>query len=1185
MTFGITRSNGRSRSGPSNFARALLLLVGLFFLPAPIYAQGNAGRILGTVTDSSGGAIANASVTVVDINRGISRKLISDDAGEYTAPSLLPGAYTVRADAKGFKTTEHSGLTLEVNQDLRVDLALQAGDQTETVIVTAEIPVVDTTSAVLGGSFSNQAINDLPLNGRNYQNLLTLRPGVMIYPGGGAWSQSANDIRPEANNYIVDGLTNDEPFSALSVINAPGLVGDAVTVIPIDAIQEFTAIEAPKAEYGWKPGATVSVGLKSGTNSLHGTAYAFGRSDAFDALNYFDPMTQPLTFQQFGATGGGPIVKDKLFFFLGYEGQRYTITTVQPSNVPSSVPGAGTAVSIPDAEADLALHGIGSGQLSALSLHLLSLFPANTSTTSSQVILPFPNTNSSDSSLAKIDYHINEHNNLSGTFFYGRDAEIAEDQAYLSSQWLSHMTQKPITGGGSWTWTPNSTLVNEARIGYVYDNKLINAGDGNVPASSYGIFTGVTDPQRGGLPQINISGFTPLGGGVNWPKFQGPDSVYQFVDNVSLLRGKHAFKFGGEMRYARVHGGSLRGNKGQVIFNHGSGGNAFPGSTPLEDYLAGAPQLGRISFGPALRNERQWSYAGFFQDDWRITPSLTLNLGLRYEYVTPLRETDNLLGNFDPALGGLVQVGQQISSPYKPDRNNFAPRFGLAWDIFGKGTTVLRAGVGVVYDNISMETLVVQENTQNATAIGLATIPTGANIVVNGVSTPGTGKITVSSPTYFGGPLPSTSQLTTGWQNNGPNVPLFPVIPPSCGDAVGNDPPPCNILGMDRNFRTPYVTTWTVGVEHAFTSDLSLDVAYVGNHASGLIGIRDLNQPILNGTPIPSPGPYTAQFPYLGAINFMSNLYGSNYNGLQVTLTQRVAHGLSFTAGYTYSHGLDDSSTNQNQFLPQDSTHPEREYASSDYDMRHRFTFAVTYALPGREFPLQLLKGWGVNAVVTVQSPQPWTVNDTGNNISGTNENTDRWDFFGHPSDFQSGNHSIPYCVSAASGGCTETTPAGFITLPDAQTAAFFNACSAAAAAVDGGSTTGPTTASLDSFGCYAQGKSVMIPPAAGTFGTMGRNLFRDSGFRGFDFSLTKKWTLGERLTAQFRVEAFNLLNHPTFANPYGGTSGYGPGNFDDPSQTANFGCGCATPDVAGGNPVVGSGSNRAIQLGLKFIF
>jgi hypothetical protein len=1186
--------------------QVLSAVLGLLLPCLPAFSQGNAGRILGSISDQSGGSVAGAAVTIKDVERGIIRSLIADDAGQYSAPNLLPGKYTVRVEANGFKSVEHSDLLLEVGQDLRVDLTLQPGEQTERVVVSAEIPALDTTNATVGGTFTNQTINDLPLNGRNYQNLLTLRPGVMIYPGGGGWSQSANDIRPEDNTFIVDGLTDDEPFSAATVIGAPGLVGDAVTVIPIDAIQEFTTVQNPKAEYGWKPGAVVNVGLKSGTNNIHGTAYAFGRSDAFDALNYFVPQTQPLKFEQFGATGGGPIVKDKLFYFMAYEGQRYTITTVLASFAPSTVTGAGPGISIPDAKAELALNGIGTAQLSRLSLNLLNLFPPNTSTSSSSVVLPFDNVNSSDSSLVKIDYHINDHHTLNGTFYYGRDDEVAEDQAYLKAQWLSTQTQKPITGGGNWTWTPNSRWVNEARFGYVYDNKTNNAVDHNVPATTYGINTGVTDPQRLGMPQVNISGFTSLGGGSNWPKFQGPDGVYQGIDNVFYLRGKHAFKFGGDIRYASVNEGSFRGDKGQIMFNGSNGGNAFPGSTSLEDFLAGAPALGKVSFGPPLRHETQWSYAGFIQDDWRVIPNLTLNLGLRYEYVSPMKEDHNLLGNFDLALGGLVQVGKQISSPYNGDHNNFAPRFGLAWDISGRGRTVVRAGAGIIYDTLSMEALLVQENTQNATAIGLATIPTGATIVTcpastcgkTGVvvSTPGTGTINVSSVSFPGPPLPSNSQITTGWQNNSPTVPLFPQTPPTCGDGVTPpktkanpnpvpNPPQCNVLGIDRNFRTPYLTTWTLGIQHALTHSLSLDVAYVGNHASKLMGIRDLNQAVLVPSAPPGPGPLSAQFPYLGAINFMSNLYRANYNSLQVTATQRVSRGLSFTAGYTYSHGLDDSSTNQNQFLPQDSTHPQREYASSDYDMRHRFTFSLTYAIPGREFPGQLLKGWQLNSIVTLQSGQPWTVNDTGNNISGTNEMTDRWDFIGNPSDFQSTNHSIPFCTAPGAGGCTETAPSGTVTFSAAQSTAFFNACSAAAASIDGGAPNGPTTQSLQAFGCYAQGHSVMIPPAAGTFGTMGRNLFRDSGFRNWDLSVTKDWKFRERLTAQFRAELFNVLNHPNFANPYGGTSGYGPGAFDDPSQTAQLGCGCATPDVAGGNPVVGSGSNRAIQLGLKLIF
>src|SRR5579863_301681 len=611
--------------------RALAAVAGLLLLSLQMFAQGNAGRISGGVTDQTGGTIAGATVNVTDVQRGITRTLTTDEAGQYFAPNLLPGVYKIRAEAKGFKSLERVNIGLEVGGDLRIDLALSAGQVTEVIEVTSQIPLVDTTSATLGGTISNQTINEIPLNGRDYQKLLTLRPGVMIYPGGGGWDQSANGGRPESNSYVVDGMTDDEPFSALSIINAPGLVGDAVTVIPIDAIQEFNTQINAKAEYGWKPGAIISVGLKSGTNQIHGTAYAFGRSDSFDARNYFNPEPQPKTpldFKQFGATGGGAIIKDKLFYFVGYEGQRYTVGNSFVVSAPTTASVGDPSFSIPDAKADLAAHGITT--LSTQSLGLLPLYPANAGQSAS-VTIGFPNVNSSDSVLGKIDYHINERNTLNGMVFWGRDFETAQDQAFLQPQWLSTQSQKPITGGGNWTWIPNSQWVNEARFGYLYDNKANLAVDHNVPATAYGLNTGVTDPLRFGMPQINVAPFNSLGGGVNWPKFQGPDAVYQGSDYVSYLRGKHALKFGGELRYNSVHESSYRGSKGQIFFNGGVAfSTATATSTPFEDFLAGDPTFGKISYGNPQRHETQWLYAAFFQDDWRVTPNLTLNLGLRY---------------------------------------------------------------------------------------------------------------------------------------------------------------------------------------------------------------------------------------------------------------------------------------------------------------------------------------------------------------------------------------------------------------------------------------------------------------------------------------------------------------------------------------------------------------------------
>src|SRR6202163_4751459 len=316
----------------------------MFLASMPVFAQGNAGRILGAISDQSGGAVVGSTVTISDVQRGTSRTLTADETGAYNAPNLLPGTYTVRADFKGFKSTERRNIELEVGQEIRVDLSLQPGEQTQVVTVSEALPLMETTNAELGGTLGNQVINDLPLNGRIFSNLLQLRPGVTIYPGGSAMTQSTNGLRAHDNVYLVDGINNSQVFNGQSVMNNVMAAGDAGTILSIDAIQEFKTQQNPRAEYGWKPGAIVNVGIKSGTNAFHGTAYAYGRTDAWDARNYFNPAPQeksPLSLQQYGATVGGPIRKDRLFYFLNYEAQQYTLGAVTPIQSPITVAGVG----------------------------------------------------------------------------------------------------------------------------------------------------------------------------------------------------------------------------------------------------------------------------------------------------------------------------------------------------------------------------------------------------------------------------------------------------------------------------------------------------------------------------------------------------------------------------------------------------------------------------------------------------------------------------------------------------------------------------------------------------------------------------------------------------------------------------------------------------------------------------
>ena len=1130
------------------------------------YPQGNTGRILGVVTDQSGGNVANATVTITDVARGVSQTLTTDSDGAYVATNLLPGTYSVRVEYKGFKTFERKNILLEVGKDVRVDAVLQTGSTTETITITEDVPMVDTTSTTLGGTISNEIINDLPLNGRNYQNLLTLRPGTMIYPGGGPWTQSTNGIRPEDTSFIVDGITNDEAFMGLSVTNAAAVVGDAATLIPIDAIQEFNTQVNPKAEFGWKPGAITSVGLKSGTNQIHGTAYGFGRKDSFDARNYFNPAKDPntgtplpktpLALEQYGGSAGGHIIQDKLFFFGAYEGQMYTVGNSLAESVPTTASVGNPAISIPDATAAIG----GSANVNALSAYLLKFFPAN-STQGKGFTATYPNENTSKNALGKIDYHISEHNSLSGSYFFGNDTIVGMDSPNeVLAQFRTKVHSRAQDVSGTWAWTPSSTWANEFRGGITHYSLLIVPDDTSFP---YTINTGITNPLLSGIPDVNIGGFTTLGGYKNFPKIIGPDKVYDFVDQVSYLRGKHAFKFGGEIRDDSVHQGTFRGGRGLVNFAN------------LEAFLQGTPSFANFLAGNPIRNIKQWLYAGFVQDDWRITPRVTLNLGLRYEYQGVPNEANNLLGNWEPSAG-FEQVGKNIPSIYKGDHKDFGPRLGVAWDVTGRGTTVIRAGGGILYSLLPMSTFLSEQGTQDGIALGLGTIPTGAALFYGSqcaTGCPGMGTITSTGVKIPG------SQLT--WTSTTQATPIYPASVTNlveCGVGGPGNPSPCNITAFDRNYTPPYVENWTLGIQHAFSSKLSLDTSYVGNHGVRLVGIRDLNQT----------GNYSTQYPYLGFINFVSNIYGSTYNGLQTTLTARNYHGLDFVLGYTYSHALDYMSSNWNEFLPQDSFNTAAEHASSDFDIRHRFTLSVTYTLPEKKTRSQLLEGWQINSIITLQSGQPWGVNDQTNNFAGFSDNTDRWDIHGNPANFKAGGpNSLILCTGPGDGGCSYTTAGNLVTVPllAPQSTPLWNDCLGNAS--PGELTSLNAAIAAGTGGCYvsANGKSFLIPNATGKFGTMGRNIFRDTGFRNADLSITKSFRFGERLRAQFRAEAFNVFNHPNFANPYGGTSNYGQAAFADPSVVGTFGCGCATPDNAAFNPVLGSGSNRAIQLGLKFIF
>ncbi len=863
MTF---RSTALSAGHETTLAtRIVLLALALSLLSLPLLAQSTAGRVLGSVTDQSGASVAGATVVVTDTQRGTSRTLVTDASGDYVAPDLIPGTYKIHVSAKGFKSTERPNVTIEVASDVRADFTLQPGNVSEIVTVSGEIPLLNTTSSTLGGTLSNKEINDLPLSGRNYENLLQLRPGVMRYPGGGFSTTSANGLRAEDNAYFIEGLFNSEPYSGQAIINGSGIAGDSATILPIDSIQEFNVQQNSPAEYGWKPGAVVNVGLKSGTNHIHGTAFGFGRDGVMDARNYFNADPAPKltrTLEQFGASLGGAIIKDKAFFFGAYEGQRYNVGNsyggvTSPSMMHMAVPLTGPTCSfgfagdcqnsIPDAIADLQMPAAQAAGVIVSPASLLisgctatgtctgSGFPTNeqtdigTSLTAIQAISitnGFNNVVHVNNFVGKGDYKLNDRSSISGTYFFGNNSGNVEDFPELQQRWLSTIHTRAQVVGGSWIWTPTARLVNEARVGYnrLYQPTLPD--DLNTPASAYGLDTGVTGSETGGLPRIGFGGyFFPGLGGFKWPKFQGPDSITQFVDHISYTAGKHALKFGGELHYNKVTNASYGNARGSITFLGGVVNGLSPapnGSFPLEDFFGGAPFKSSVEVGNPTLHLHNWAYGLFVQDDFRATRNLTINFGVRYENSSVPQEANNLLGNFDPILG-MVQVGHQISSLYKPDHTNFGPRMGFAWDIGGNGRTVLRGGGGLIYETVNWQSFIAFNN-----AFGPGSVPTGAPIDAAGDTSGGT--IMTSNVT-----VKNFLNYPTTW--DAANGPLYGSSTVNCFNS------PCPIMTVDRGLTTPYVWNWTLNLQHAFTNNLSLEAAYVGNRGTNLTGIRDINQP------------------------------------------------------------------------------------------------------------------------------------------------------------------------------------------------------------------------------------------------------------------------------------------------------------------------------------------------------
>ena len=785
---------------PNIQRRVLVLLATVLtlLLYLPLSAQLNTGRISGAVTDQSGGVIAGATVSVVDVARGDTRPLTTDASGLYAAPNLTPGNFTIRAEAKGFQTYERQNVAVTAGSDVRVDVVLQPGAQSQTITVTEALPIINTTNAQTGGTLDNATLTNLPINGRNYRWQANFVPGVMVGVGEGSSNQSVNGT-PLANgmwNFIFDGLYSETFFTLEAGAGGTGEGGDA-TLMPLDAIQEMQVVLNPKAEFGWAPGVTENMALKSGTNTMHGSAYAYGRSTALDAKNPITGTRPEVQFEQFGATLGGPIKKDKLFYFVAFEGERVDLQSSFTSDGPTLADSGNVTESIPDAIAainqqiGLAQPG---AQLNALSLSLSGCDPSKITTamttgaavlasgacnknqfgaaglfnnTSSSAIQPFnmPNFGGSNNGLAKLDYHLSDHHSLNGSFYIGRYAEylLPRNTQLLQQYWEELLGTQSDMGRIVEIWTPNANWLNEARVGVDHGSRpVIRAecaanGDFSNPAGTFATAAAAVAAEGGsvagskgpnyltayglnsnalgcGIPTIKINGFTStLGFANNREDWENP---IQGADSVSYTHGTHQFKFGFDVRAEHVTGAKVLdsqsgtvtfGSSGFTAFNCNPTAGANQASCPtgssanaLEDFLAGAVSSETIRASSPIRNITSDKIGVFVQDDWRVIPKLTLNLGFRWEAETPERDANGQLGTFIPGtLTGMVQNNTLFKF-----QSDYEPRLGFAYDVTGKGRTVVRGGAGVMYMIPQLQTFVA-----GGTGQDYGGEPTGATLI------------------------------------------------------------------------------------------------------------------------------------------------------------------------------------------------------------------------------------------------------------------------------------------------------------------------------------------------------------------------------------------------------------------------------------------------------------------------
>jgi Carboxypeptidase regulatory-like domain/TonB dependent receptor len=1140
-----TRRGGgyRMRLRGSQFSIWALTIYFVVLLATPTgFAQNYRGGISGTVEDASDAAIPNASIHAVATGTGVGYDTTSSSAGRFEFRDLPLGTYQLTITVTGFSTVRVDNVPVSAGLIYNVPVTVSVARQSATVEVSADALSLDTSSTALATVMPTQAVQDIPRNARDYTQNILLVPGSNI--GGGSGVTSINGMRSNSVNWQIEGNDDNDAWWNMPAANQSGVSAIAATLIPMDAIDEFSFIDSTSPESGRNSSGTANVVIKSGTNQLHGSAYYFNRNEALAANSPFagPGHKNELRNENDGASLGGPIWRNKTFFFASFEHQNFEIGNQTSSTEPSLAYQA-------EAENVLAYYGVPVNPLSTTLIN--NLWPASALTGPAQPgNYRDPNTENGHSwnGIVKLDENLTEKDHISFKWYLGQGPQRQPTASFLApyyqvaTAWVQNYSV-------IYNRTFSANLTNQLGVGVNYIQEIGVDADISFNPVALGLNTGVTNPLQAGSPRINIqpstgvnilggsnSGFDPIG--VS-PLSGRNDTTWHLNDVLSYSKGAHQLRFGGEVGQARVNSFSQVGQRGAFGFDGSQGpwdypstnsltgcdslatrnlGTSAPGYAPggggdsnvlfLADFLAGCVNTGNIVQGNRQRAVFLNSFSLFGQDSWQMTRRLNLNYGARYDYTGPLHNGDKDLTSFNPNVpGGIAVAGSTIPNLYERFWKGISPRVGFAFQPRANGNIVVRGAFALAYDTPFMVPFLDLEGSTNGGPFGVQDNPAG---------TKPDAQSTVNSFVWQSGAL------------------IFPPL----AQAIQQEGV-VNLFSVDPHWRQSLTYIFNFNVQQSLGKVGIAQIGYVGTQSRHLMDLIDVNQAALGSAFQPAstdpsclpeyssaaPGnvqcsrPYYGQFPNFGVINQLRSGVNSNFNSLQAVWRTQAWHGLSANFSYTWSHALDFES-GLVPYLPQDSTNLRAQYGNSDFDVRNQFTGYMIYVLPttrtGSTFRKAVSNGWQLNDQITFRGGEPFTVGATSN-TSGNGEYADRANQIGNP--FAGVSHAI------VDGVVNWYNPAAFAN------------------------------------------------PAPGTYGTSRRGQYRDPGFGEVDLSVFKNTPITERFNTQFRVEMFNLFNRTNLAPP--GTPVASAGGSPIGSTLGSF----------YGAPGIGVGEPFNVQLALKIIF